>query len=90
MTNRQKITVFAECPFSFELAEFEKTGLDIIFFGQNHFDTMAILQQRKGKEITQDQLGPMMENQKLLSNKTLMIKNFEEVVDNLKECDEYI
>jgi hypothetical protein len=31
-----------------------------------------------------------MENQKLLSNKTLMIKNFEEVVDNLKECDEYI
>jgi len=51
VTNRQKITVFAECPFSFELAEFEKTGLDVIFFGQNHFDTMAILQQRKGKEI---------------------------------------
>jgi predicted transcriptional regulator len=31
-----------------------------------------------------------MENQKLLSNKALMIKNFEEVIDNLKECDAYI
>lgn len=61
VTNRQKITVFAECPFSFELAEFEQTGLDIIFFGQNHFDTMAILQQRKGKEIAQDQIGNLME-----------------------------
>jgi hypothetical protein len=46
--------VFTECSFSFELDEFEKTGLDVIFFGQNHFDTMAILQQRKGKEIQQD------------------------------------
>lgn len=54
VSNRQKVQVFAECPFSFELAEFEKTGLDVIFFGQNHFDTMAILQQRKGKEIQQD------------------------------------
>ncbi len=90
VTNRQKITVFAECPFSFELAEFEKTGLDVIFFGQNHFDTMAILQQRKGKEIKQDQIGSLMENQKLLSNKALMLKNFEEVVLNLQECDTYI
>jgi hypothetical protein len=54
LTTRHKIRVFTECPFSFELDEFEKTGLDVIFFGQNHFDTMAILQQRKGKEIQQD------------------------------------
>jgi hypothetical protein len=82
--------VFAECPFSFELDEFEKTGLDVIFFGQNHYDTMAILQQRRGKEITQEEVGSLMDNQKLLSNKALMIKNFEEVVENLKECDSYI
>lgn len=31
-----------------------------------------------------------MDSQKLLSNKALMIKNFEEVVENLKECDDYI
>lgn len=87
---RQKISVFSECPFSFELAEFEKTGLDIIFFGQNHFDTMAILQQREGREIKQDQIGALIEGQKLLSNKSLMVKNFEEVVDNLKQCEDYI
>ena len=44
---------------------------------------MAILQQRKGKEIKQDQIGSLMENQKLLSNKALILKNFEEVVQNL-------
>jgi len=84
VVTRQKISVFTELPFSFELAEFEKTGLDIIFFGQNHLDTMAILQQRRGKEISQEQIGGLMERQQLLSNKALMIKNFEEVVENLK------
>lgn len=51
---------------------------------------MAILQQRKGKEIAQDQIGTLMDEQKLLTNKSLMLKNFEEVIDNLKECEEYI
>ena len=60
VTNLQKITVFAECPFSFEMADFKKTGLDVIYFGENHFDTMAILQQTKGKEIKQDQIGSLM------------------------------
>lgn len=40
------VPVFAECPFSFTLTEYEKTGLDVIFYGQEHYDTMAILQQR--------------------------------------------
>jgi hypothetical protein len=40
------VPVFAECSFSFALQEYEKTGLDVLFFGQNHYDTMAILQQR--------------------------------------------
>jgi|688.fasta_scaffold440918_1 hypothetical protein len=31
-----------------------------------------------------------MENQKLLSNKDLLLKNFKEVVDNLKDCEAYI
>lgn len=51
---------------------------------------MAILQQRKGKEIAQDQIGNLMETQKLLTNKGLMLKNFEEVIDSLKECEDYI
>lgn len=47
LVNSRPLTVFAECPFSFQVADFDKTGLDVIFFGQEHFDTMAILQQRK-------------------------------------------
>jgi hypothetical protein len=31
-----------------------------------------------------------MENQKLLTNKDLLLKNFKEVVDNLKDCENYI
>jgi len=31
-----------------------------------------------------------MDNQRLLSNKALMLKNFEEVVANLQECETYI
>ncbi len=31
-----------------------------------------------------------MENQKLLTNKGLLQKNFKEVVDNLKDCENYI
>lgn len=27
------VPVFAECPFSFALQDFEKTGLDVIFYG---------------------------------------------------------
>ena len=82
------VPVFAECPFSFTLNEFEKTGLDVIFYGQEHFDTMAILQQRA--EVTSDGIGQLMEKQHLLSNKELMLKNFSEVIENLKECEEYI
>ena len=51
---------------------------------------MAILQPKQGKEIQQEQIGSLLENQKLLSNKDLMLKNFEEVVDNLQECEDYI
>jgi hypothetical protein len=44
------VPVFAECSFSFAMADFEKSGLDVLFFGQTHYDTMAILQQREEVE----------------------------------------
>lgn len=31
-----------------------------------------------------------MENQKLLTNKGLLLKNFKEVVENLEDCESYI
>lgn len=52
LVNSRPLNVFAECPFTFQVADFEKTGLDVVFFGQEHFDTMAILQQRK--EVSQE------------------------------------
>jgi uncharacterized protein len=70
------------------MMDFEKSGLDVLFFGQNHYDTMAILQQRE--DVAQDQIGQLNQNQKLLSNKSLMLKNFNEVIDNLNDCESYI
>lgn len=37
------VPVFSECAFSFAMADFEKSGLDVLFYGQTHYDTMAIL-----------------------------------------------
>lgn len=31
-----------------------------------------------------------MESQKLLSNKDLLLKNFKEVINNLRDCESYI
>ena len=82
------VPVFADCGFSFDLQNFEKTGLDVIFYNQDHYDTMAILQQRE--DVSQNEIGALMENQKLLANKDLMQKNFKEVTENLKEAEQYI
>lgn len=49
---------------------------------------MAILQQRE--DVAQDQIGQLNQNQKLLSNKSLMLKNFKEVIENLNDCESYI
>jgi len=41
-----QVQVFAECPYQISVKEFHKTGLDIIFYGQEHYDTMAIVSER--------------------------------------------
>jgi hypothetical protein len=68
--------------------DFEKSGLDVVFYGQDHYDTMAILQQRDN--ITLDELGTLMKEQKLFTNKEMMLRNFKEVTDNLNDCENYI
>lgn len=70
------------------MKDFEKSGLDVVFYGQDHYDTMAILQQRDN--ITQDELGTLMKEQKLFTNKEMMLRNFKEVTDNLNDCENYI
>lgn len=82
------VPVFTECAFSFAIQDYEKSGLDILFFGQEHYDTMAILQQRE--DIAQDKYAGLLAEQKILNNKDLLLKNFKEVIANLQDCDNYI
>lgn len=49
---------------------------------------MAILQQRE--EIAQEHYHKLLESQKLLNNKDLLLKNFKEVIANLQDCETYI
>ena len=37
------------------MGEFHKTGLDVIFYGQEHYDTMAIVSERH--QPKQDEIG---------------------------------
>ena len=70
------------------MGEFHKTGLDVIFYGQEHYDTMAIVSERH--QPRQDEIGQLLTDQKLLSNKDLLSRNFSEVIQNLDDCDQYI
>jgi len=49
---------------------------------------MAIVSGRV--QTSQDEIGEKVANQKLLSNKDLLSRNFDEVIENLDECDKYI
>lgn len=88
LVNIRPMGVFAECPFSFQVKDFERTGLDMLFFGQEHVDTMAILQ--KEDSVSLADIGNLMSNQKLFSNKEMMLRNLKEVIDNLTDCEQYI
>lgn len=75
------------------MSEFHKTGLDVIFYGQEHYDTMAIVSESSAGQLTQDkqdETRKLMSGQKLLTNKDLLSRNFQEVITNLDKCDQYI
>jgi hypothetical protein len=80
--------LFSEMPYKFNLESFEKSGLDVLFYGQEHFDTMAILDDKR--EISQATIGDLMKNQKILSNRQLMLKNFRKLIENLDDCELYV
>lgn len=84
----EQVNVFAELPYQIKLEEFEKTGLDVIFYGQEHVDTMAIMQEKTQPD--QSKIKELMTSQKLFSNKDLMDKNFTDVIKNLEECEKYV
>lgn len=60
----------------------------MVFFGQEYSDTMAILDDKR--DINVDQLNEIIEKQRILSNRELMLHNFGRLLDNLGECQKYI
>ena len=44
---QQDTHVFCECAYQFAVKDFEKSGLDILFYNQEHFDTMSILDDKR-------------------------------------------
>lgn len=60
----------------------------MVFFGQEYSDTMAILDDKR--DINVDQLNEIIEKQKILSNRELMLHNFGRLLENLGECEKYI
>ncbi len=68
----------------------------MLFYGQEHFDTLAILSQRPGQReddsssMSEGKIGDLMKNQKLFSNKELMLRNMSQLCLNMSECETYI
>jgi len=83
-----KSPVFSEMPYKFSLSDFGKTGLDVLFYGQEHFDTISILDDKR--DISKDNIGQFMKQQRILSNRELMLKNFNKLIESLTECELYI
>jgi hypothetical protein len=44
--------------------KFQRSGLDVLFYGQEHFDTLAILSQRPGDadHMSEGKIGDLMKN----------------------------
>lgn len=80
--------LFNELPYKFNLKNIDETGLDVLFYGQDHFDTMTIVDERM--KINQETIHEMMENQQILSNRDVMLKNLQNLITGLNECEAYI
>jgi hypothetical protein len=45
--------------------QYQRSGLDVLFYGQEHFDTLAILSQRPGQgedSMSEGKIGDLMKN----------------------------
>ena len=74
--------------YKFALENFQRSGLDVLFYGQEHNDTLAILSMKD--DMTSQKISDLMTNQKLLNNKDLMLKNLSNLTQSLLECEDYI
>ncbi len=84
----EECPLFSELPYRFNLTNFGDTGLDMIFFGQEYLDTMAINEDKR--ELSLESLNEMIKSQKVLSNRDMMLQNFGRLIENLTECENYL
>jgi len=49
---------------------------------------MSILDDKR--DISQDTIGELVKNQKILSNRGLLLKNLQQLISNLTDCENYI
>lgn len=52
--------LFSELPFKFNLTNTNLTGLDVLFYGQDHYYTMSILDDKR--DINQETIGDMIKD----------------------------
>jgi hypothetical protein len=61
-----KNPIFCELSYAFALDNYQRSGLDVLFYGQEHFDTLAILSQRSGQQrddgMSEGRIGDLMKN----------------------------
>lgn len=84
----EECPLFSELPYRFNLTNFGETGLDMIFFGQEYLDTMAINEDKR--ELSLESLNELIKSQKVLSNRDMMLQNFGRLIENLTECEDYL
>jgi len=80
--------LFSEMPYKFKLENLEASGLDVLFYNQEHYDTISILENKR--DISQENIGDLIANQKILSNRNVMLQNLGKLIDKLDDCENYI
>jgi hypothetical protein len=58
-------------PFKFKLDNLAASGLDVLFYNQEHFDTMSILGGKK--DVSQDTIGDLIGQQRILTDRKVML-----------------
>ena len=90
----KRLACLADVPYTIETKDLGRTGLDVVCFGQEHFDTISLLlNQREDKgsqDEQQDHLQELMKRQKLYSNVELFRKNVEDVIEMIERCLRYV
>ena len=60
----------------------------MLFYGQEHCDTMSIF--NNNRDYTVEQMREIERNQKLHSNRNLMLSNFKKLIEQMTDCENYI